>query len=146
MAEYVESVISAVNFPATTVYGDATSISLDAGTWDVHALATVSTNGATVVLWSIGISTTSGNSTAGLAVGDNWTNGDLPPVPSANAVSAIPAWRLVLGATTTVYLKYAATFTVATPQIYGRISAQLVPATPGTKVSALADIVTLAAG
>lgn len=124
VGEYVVSAVGPVNFPATSVYGDLTSISLTAGDWDVDG--TLMMNGGTVnQSLSVGISTTSGNSTTGLSNGDNWVNTGVTETAGAtNAFYSIPSVRFSLAVTTTVYLKYAATYTGTTPAAFGRLSAR----------------------
>ena len=124
--EYVESIVGPVNFPTSSQYGDMTSISLTAGDWDVSATALAATGGATMVAWSLGISTTSGNSQTGLVVASNWMANVIPASATANQVTAIPNYRVSLSGTTTVYLKFEANFSVSTPAAYGRISARRV--------------------
>lgn len=126
VGEYVESVSSAgTNFPATANWGDLTSISLTAGDWDVTFTALASLSGATQTDWRIGISTTSGNSSAGLVTGSN-TLQSTAPTASANNSLTIASYRQSLSGTTTVYAKYFATFSAGTPQAYGRLSARRV--------------------
>lgn len=126
LGEYIESVIGATNFPTSTNLGDLTSISLTAGDWDVSALLVATANSATVTTFEGGISTTSGNSGTGLVIGSNRIL-QAGPVHSVNLASvSIPNYRMSLSATTTVYFKYSATYSVATPQGEGRISARRV--------------------
>lgn len=129
IGEYVESVVAAVSFPATTVYGDATSISLTAGDWDVSLNFVYSGAGATVDTdWAIGISITTGNSTTGLVVGSNYKNAISPPMSAANnnGSADVCNWRRSLSGTTTIYAKYAATYTGTTPSAFARLSARRV--------------------
>lgn len=123
VGEYVESIVSATNFPTSTNHGDLTSISLTAGDWDVTAIMFDSRNGATVTAVEAGISVTSGNSGTGLVQGSNNLRGS-PPTATNDDNIAIPNYRMSLSATTTVYFKYTATFTVGTPQASGRLSAR----------------------
>jgi hypothetical protein len=123
VGEYIESIVTAVNFPATGVIGDLTSISLTAGDWDISAFATPQRNGATWTAVATGITATSGNSTTGRVVGSNW--GEIVPgAANDSAVVAVPNYRVSLAGTTTYYLKMQGTFTVATPVNYGRLSAR----------------------
>lgn len=124
--EYIESVISsAQNFAATTQYSDLTSISLTAGDWDVSALVQATANGATVPNFSIGISATSGNSATGLVSGSNLLQFAGPTV-NYNSGGSVPSFRVSVSSTTTYYLKIRATFSAATPQAVGRLSARRV--------------------
>lgn len=127
VGEYVESkVTTPTNFPGlTTAYGDGTSISLTAGDWDVTALVDATANGATVVVWSLGISSTSGNSATGLQSGDNFLTVANPSATGGRS-GTIPSYRVSLSGTTTYYLKLNATYSVATPQYTCRLSARRV--------------------
>lgn len=110
-----------LNAPPSNQYGDATSVSLTAGDWDVSGMAIWATNGATWTGIDLGISTTSGNSSSGLAVGANelvasW--GSTSTVITAMPISIMP-YRLSLSSTTTVYLKYRAIYSAGTPRLEG---------------------------
>lgn len=116
--------VGPTSFPASSVYGDLTSISLTAGDWDVTGEMTVHMNSATMSNGGlVGISTTSGNSGTGLSQGD--TRQD-PATPSAtyDTSATLAAVRMSFAATTTVYLKFLATYSAGTPQAYGRLSAR----------------------
>lgn len=127
VGERVSSAVTAVSVPASGgTYGDLTSISLPAGDWDVTLLAVFIQNGASVTdNVIIGISTTSGNSSTGLVLGDNqasFNNGS-----TTQNSCCIPVYRMSLSGTTTVYAKMrAAGYSGATPQLYGRLSARRV--------------------
>lgn len=125
VGQYIESVVSSVNFPATTTWGDCTSISLTAGDWDVTAQGTASAAGATVTDWSTGISVTSGNSTSGLVVG---SSRHVMRVMNATegSFTCIANYRMTFTGTTTVYFKFQSTFITATPNLSGRLSARRV--------------------
>lgn len=125
VGEYKESVITmTTNFPATTTYGDATSLSLTAGDWDVTAFMVVNINGASIQSTQIGISQTIGNSATGLIQGSNYCI-DIPPSSASNAAMFVPSYRQSLSATTQVYLKMRANYTSGTPQFTGcRLSAR----------------------
>ena len=116
---------SAISLTNSGDYFDVTSISLTAGDWDVSGVVGFVNNSATTSYTLAGISTTSGNSGTGLVGGDNSLEG--PPSNNAyNAGITIPAWRLKLTATTTVYLKTNVGFSAGTPKAFGRISARRV--------------------
>lgn len=125
VGEYINASNGAsyINFPATTVAGDLLSISLTGGDWDVSGLVNANLNGATMSGWLGGISTTTGNSFTGLVLGDTRADG---VTPSANydVTVSIPAVRVSLASTTTVYLKYYAAYTAGQPRATGRISAR----------------------
>lgn len=126
VGEYFTSPVGPTNFPATGVYGDLTSRSLTAGDWDVTG--TLMMNGGTInQSISVGISTTAGNSTTGLVNGDNWAQTVVPETSGTiNAFYSIPNVRFSLATTTTIYLKYQATYTGTTPAAFGRLSARRV--------------------
>lgn len=124
VGEYVESVVSAVNFPTSTQYGDATSISLTAGDWDVTLNYEAGFVSGVISGMNLGISTTTGNSTTGLVAGSNYQRSVFIPTAVSNQDSCIANWRLSLSATTTVYAKFQATYTVGAPQFTGRLSAR----------------------
>jgi hypothetical protein len=113
VGEYIESYVSAVNFPATSVWGDATSLSLSAGDWDVTVMNYYTKGGATVTSWRAGISTTSGNSTTGMLLGENHVIRSTTP-PDGDSLP-IANYRLSSNAAFTVYAKFRADYTVATP-------------------------------
>lgn len=116
---------SATNFPATTAYGDLTSITLTPGDWDISLVGHATANGATVTQILFGVSTTSGNSATGLITGDNQAiTASGSPSVNGGSTLAVPSVRVQPTVSTTYYLKYRAVYTVATPQAVGRISAR----------------------
>jgi hypothetical protein len=125
VGEYVSSAVTATNYGATGVWGDLTSISLTAGDWDVTAVAFINVNGATMTYADTGISVTSGNSSTGLVFGDNYL--EINAVPTFNTGISIPAYRISIASTTTVYLKYRAGYSAGgPPTAAGRLSARRV--------------------
>jgi len=122
VGEYIESVFSGTAAPASGTIGDATSISLTSGDWDVTYVYNM--NNGTVTETSLWISQTSGNSATGQVIGSNGTT-------TKNAVSinsfgeSIANFRISLSATSTVYAKMLFTYSVA-PTLSGRISARRV--------------------
>jgi hypothetical protein len=79
----------------------------------------------------LGISTTSGNSNTGLVNGSNLYAGPGPVAATGGGASgSVASWRKNVSGSTIVYAKYRASFSVATPQCYGRLSARRVQ--PGT--------------
>lgn len=123
--EHVKSAVQSAGAVVTSgQFGDLTSISLTAGDWDVSCAVYAAAGGAWTAM-QIGISTTSGNSTTGLDIGDNrivasWASS--ATVPSEFCMS-IPAYRMSLASPATVYLKVSATYSVG-PSFSGRISAR----------------------
>lgn len=126
IGEYISSTTAGnVNFPLTTVWGDILSITLTPGDWDVTGVLVHFPNGGTQTDAEMAVSLTSGNSTTGLALGDNWVLG-LPGTAITDETLLVPAWRRSVAVSTPIYLKYEATYTVATPKGQARISARRV--------------------
>ena len=126
VGEVARALSTAVSFPATGTYGDAASISLTSGDWDVTIVGYQVANGAAVTSFGVGISSTTGNSSTGLVNGDNALSLLTPSTGAGNASFAIPNFRVSLSGTVTYYFKFTSNFTVATPQLNGRISARRV--------------------
>jgi len=124
IGEYIESVVSGVAFPASSSYGDATSISLTAGDWDVTLNYVLVWFANTISSINAGISTTTGNATTGLVLGSNWHQLQALPTSAVNFGGAIANWRQSLATTTTIYAKYQAVYNSTAPQIAARLSAR----------------------
>jgi hypothetical protein len=111
VGEFVSSFWSVFSSPATTTFGDATSISLTAGDWDIEVHAEMGINEvANVTRHILGLSTTSGNSSATLTQGYNRLDAIVPGANSNMALS-IPRVRATISATTTYYVKVSSTYT-----------------------------------
>lgn len=126
IGEYISSTISSpTNFPTSGQFGDLTHINLTAGDWDVSA-ALWGAVGANWSNFAIGISSSTGNSSTGLTLGDNYIQNifaTTSSIPSQQGLS-IPSYRVSLAGSTTIYLKYFANWTVTVPTAQGRISAR----------------------
>ncbi len=115
IGEYITSTQPADNnFPSSTHYGDATSVSLTAGDWQVYAGTESTLNGATITSWLIGISTTSGDDATGLVSGDT-AYSLLPPTATSDSSGSIVV-RLSLSGSATAYFKIKGTYSAGTPQ------------------------------
>lgn len=127
LGEYVESVISTdANVPAANgVWGDATSISLTAGDWDVSALLLLAGSGGVTTAGDVAIGTASGTSTTGLVLGSNWCQFQYISANGSRSAGSVPCWRANISGTTTYYLKVRATYS-STPTYTCRISARRV--------------------
>lgn len=129
VGQFISSAVTGVNFPTSTQFGDLTSIILPHGDWDVSAGYYGNFSGVTGTAEMIGISTTSGNSSTGLVNGDNsftFLAASAATMPTLLPIY-VPTYRMSLASTTTVYLKFQATYTVGTPSVAGaRISARRV--------------------
>lgn len=99
-----------------------TSISLTAGDWDVTGIASL-TGASTGTEFDVAVGTTT-NSFTGTVLGDTRAQTPTVSLTGADATLMIPAARMSLSGTTTVYLIVQETFTVGTPSAYGRISAR----------------------
>lgn len=109
------------NAPTTTQYGDITSITLTAGDWDISVNAEgVLNTGVAVLEVSMGIGTTTGNSSAGVISGITFHT-VAPPTANYNAPVTIADYPVQLSGSTTYYLKMESTYTSGTPQFRGRI-------------------------
>ena len=128
VGQYVESVVASVAYPATGDWGDATSISLTAGDWDVSISSIADSNSSTWSFAAVGISVTAGNFDTGLVFGSNWVRGAYPSSSTTplNYPLTIPTYRQSLAGTTTIYMKIKATYSAGSPLIHGRISARRV--------------------
>ena len=127
VGEYVASV-TGTSAVTSNQYGDLTSISLTAGDWDVSLNLTWDSAGATWSFAESGISTTSGNSIAGLTIGSNRMLTGFPSsaVSTLYIPQTVANYRLSLSGTTTIYAKYLAIYTVGTPTASCRLSARRV--------------------
>lgn len=124
VGEYIESKVTAnQNFPASTQYGDATSISLTPGDWDITVQLHCNQSASSVSLFEAGVSATSGNSGVGLQAGDSDLYAGLPASSGFTHITVANV-RKNISATTTYYFKVSATYTGATPVYQGRISAR----------------------
>lgn len=129
IGEYVSSATTVLtSYGATNTYVDIATLTLTAGDWDISANCRTSQNGATWTQVICGVSTTGGNSGAGLVVGDNaitntWASSATTP---ESVSAAIPGVRASINSTTVYYLKTRSLYSVGTPQYVGRISARRV--------------------
>lgn len=126
VGEVVRSQVTFTNTPSTGAFGDLTSIQLTAGDWDICLLMEYDANGSTWSAAQMGISATSGDSTAGLTRGDNrilaaWANSSTTPLAWSGA---IPCYRVQPTTTTTYYAKFSANFSAGQPQAACRMSAR----------------------
>lgn len=124
IGEAVRAAVAAgSNLPLTTATAaNVTSISLTAGDWDVSGMICF-TGTPTGTVYNMGLSTTSATLST---FGDNAYQTPTSPNAVADNCMTIPAWRLNVNTTTTVYLVARATFSVGSVGAYGRISARRV--------------------
>lgn len=127
VSEYQSSTASTTNLPTTTQYGDLTSISLTPGEWDLGFNVLGHRNTASEASWTVfaaGISTTSGDSTSGLALTSNWVRQTQTYGFGVDAPLCLSGYRVTITATTTYYLKYSGTYSANQPQAEGTIFAR----------------------
>lgn len=123
VGEYAESIVNnALINNSSGAYDDQTSISLTAGDWEITLMCRLNTNGATVTDFNVGVSSTSGNSSAGLFSGSNLYT-VTTSVPNGQ-MAVISGFRMSLAATTTMYWKENLSYSAATPRMSGRLSAR----------------------
>jgi len=123
VGESIMSSSALTNYPATGTWGDLTAISLTAGDWDIAAVTQQTTPGTMTGETRLGISVTSGNSATGLTIGYNRLTFPNATV-AADSGASIPMYRLQLGSTTTVYLKFFTEYSTGTPKALGTIIAR----------------------
>lgn len=129
LGEYVSSTtVNQTNCPSSGSYGDAASISLTAGDWDVSTVIVYIQNGATWTASLTGISSTSGNSGTGLTQPENlvvqaWTSSSTTPEQSE---TSIPRYRVSINSTTTYYAKVRSTYSAGQPKFLAFMSARRV--------------------
>lgn len=111
-----------VSFPASAVNGDAVSVLLTPGDWDVWGLGEATLNGATMSGFTLFLGTVAGDNVTGQTVGLNRVQ-CLPPSASFSQTCGVQI-RASLSANTTYYLKTSATYTVATPKVAVSIQAR----------------------
>lgn len=126
-AGYVGEVVEATQATAasgigTSVYFDAVSVTLTPGIWMINYLLCNTASGATELQLAGGISTTAGNSQAGLQEGDNWAF-TLGAISTYNTHVSIPCYVVRPTTTTTYYGKAAIYFSSGSPQYSARITA-----------------------
>jgi len=128
VGEYVSSRdTSGASVITSNTFQDILSITLTAGDWDVSSILAFNTGGATVTAEYSAISIYTGNTTTDHVFGDNTTVFILPFTTDDIYTHSIPAYRLSLASTATVYLKGSAVYTGATVNLrYSRISARRV--------------------
>jgi hypothetical protein len=100
---------------------NVTTISLTPGVWDVSCICGF--NGGAIVGGLAFLASISTTSATGGTLGDNLVDTPTISTASSDVILTIPAYRLTLSATTTIYLVSQANFTSGTVKSYGRLSA-----------------------
>lgn len=115
---------SFTNFPTTTQYGNNISVDVTPGEWEISGVVDSTLNtGVGFTQNAMGISTTTGNSSSGLTLGDNFSGFNVPTA-TTDSFASVPNYRITATSITTYYLKVQATYTSGQPQYTGRISAR----------------------
>lgn len=123
IGETLESVVGLTTLPGTTgQYGDATSLTITPGKWRLDGLVYFNANGAAVTYCRALITTTSGNSSTGEVLGSNSMEAVGPTAANDQGV-CVPGVVVNITSATTYYLKTRASYTVATPRYYARLTA-----------------------
>lgn len=125
VGEYKFSAVTNQAVGTSTQFFDITSITLTPGDWDISANFLYITNGASVVSCGAGIGTVTGNDGTGLVSGDSFAAVP-PPTATYNSSGSISGYRVNPASGTIYYFKGTTQYTVATPRVYGRISARRV--------------------
>lgn len=107
----------------SNTYVNVCNITLTAGDWSVGAqVLQFNAGGSSVSTMDMGISTSSTAATfADKVLGDNWLETSIVAGLTNVLTSTITHYRVSLAASTAYYLKGSATYTVATPNLAGRM-------------------------
>lgn len=123
VGEYIESIASGVSLSLSGGGGNnVTTISLTAGDWDVTLACYIDTSGATVTTSQITISKYSGSDNTDRVYGSNW----LFTFLTGSVSGVVPPYRVSISSTTTVYAKWAGSYSGSTPTMSCRLSARRV--------------------
>lgn len=128
VGEFVRAYAAAVAQVSTGSWVNIASIALTAGDWDVSGVVEMAVNGAAltgVPIVNGAVSQFSGNTVTDHVEGDNWARQSFSNSAYVGSIS-IPAWRVSVAGSTTVYLKAETNYSSGTPQYSGRISARRV--------------------
>ncbi len=122
VGEVIKSAVTNVSAPSSGTWGDLTSIALTAGHWLITGQVSFTQGGAASTECQMGISSTSGNSSSGMTLGDNKLE-SAPPASSYNTSAVVADYEVLITSPTTYYLKMNITYTSTAPGESGRISA-----------------------
>ncbi len=125
IGEVISNVFASSNATTSNQWLDSTSILLTPGSWMIYSNIDASKSTATWSDVEYGISSTSGNSSSGLTLGDNylvssWANDNTTPTTVA---SSIVGYRIGVANTTRYYCKILVVYTGGPPSVNGRITA-----------------------
>lgn len=111
---------ASTSFPTSTTYGDLVSTTVAAGHWLFAGSVSISTNGATVPFAVIGALSTAGDNPPPAGMCRNDTLG-ITNTGDDTVTWTFSNCEFKLSATTTIYLKYRANYSVATPKASGTL-------------------------
>lgn len=120
LGERISSFGNAVAAGATTTIKTITSISLTPGVWDITAIGTSNDASFNTTLFQVGISLTT-NTIEGFTGDQNTIN--MASGLIAFMTATVPAFRVVISATTTYYLVSRVDYAVGSPTVSARLSA-----------------------
>lgn len=112
---------ASTSFPTSTQWGDLASVAMVTGDWDCNAVIRVEF-AAGVTDMAVGISTTTGNSSTLLTLGDQAVQTAALPTAATDSNIEVPGVRLSTTVDGTVYLKYMSSYSGTAPKARGRIS------------------------
>jgi hypothetical protein len=121
--EYVSSFGNKISAATAMNYFDVASIMLTPGDWDVSFVVQCFSNDAKIVEFLVGIGTGANFSGSGLILGDNAINFTNTAFQGDRGV-CLPAYRISINTETTYYLKGFFIYTLAVPQMTGKIAAR----------------------
>ncbi len=115
------STATGILYPATGDWGDLVSTTVAGGDYLFTGCIEQNANSGTIQNHDFGISTTGGNSTVGLNLGDSWFEVAGASITYESS-GCVPSLRISLGTATTVYLKYKSVYSAGQPKAKGRLS------------------------
>ena len=125
IGEYIEADTNGtpVNSTGTGQWFDVASIALTKGDWDLSVMVVTQANGSTMTAGTgVAVSSTAGNSTAGLVLGNNLIGIGMPTATN-NETGNIKK-RVSIAATQTWYAKCNLSFSAGTPRAFATIQAR----------------------
>ena len=122
----IESSSAIISYPITVgQYGDLTSIDLPSGEWDIHVQVSLDSSAATTTgNVIVGVSTTPGNSAAGLVSGDTQTYVKKSTGGGEGQMLSVSKRGITTTSETTYYLKALAVGSITNLNIAYKISAR----------------------
>lgn len=126
VGQLIVSSAAATNFPASGSYGDFVSMSLTAGDWDISLIGGMNDVGASITVALISVSSSTGNDSSSITLENTSQFNAAVDLNPTYLTMVVPPYRVSLSSTKTYYMKYYATYSVATPTLQGRMTARRV--------------------